>query len=68
MLEGHFNPATDEITNFVEITTNGSNSELYVDTTGTATFTAAEHIATIQGLTGLTDEAALVAAGTLVVS
>lgn len=65
ILDGHYNPGTDVITNFVQIQTNGSNSELYVDTTGTATFGSAEHIATIQGVTGLTDEAALVTAGTL---
>ena len=36
------------------------------DTTGTGTFTAAQHIATIVGVTGLTDEAADVTAGLLV--
>jgi Ca2+-binding RTX toxin-like protein len=65
ILDGHYNPGTDVITNYVQIQTNGSNSELYVDTTGTATFGSAEHIATIQGVTGLTDEAALVTAGVL---
>jgi Ca2+-binding RTX toxin-like protein len=65
VLDGHFNPSTDVITNFVQITTSGSNSEVYVDTTGTATFGSAQHIATIEGVTGLTDEAALVTAGTL---
>ncbi|OJU24013.1 MAG: hypothetical protein BGN91_11225 [Nitrobacter sp. 62-13] len=65
ILDGHYDPLTQAITNFVQITTNGSNSELYVDTTGTATFGAAQHIATIQGVTGLTDEEALVTAGTL---
>jgi Ca2+-binding RTX toxin-like protein len=66
ILDGHFNPGTDDITHFVEIVTNGSNSEVYVDTSGTSTFNAADHIATIQGVTGLTDEAALLAAHTLI--
>lgn len=65
VLDGHYNSGTDVITNFVQIQTNGSNSELVVDTTGTATFGSAQHIATITGVTGLTDEAALVTAGTL---
>lgn len=48
VLYGTFKPGTDVIINFVQITTtNGSNSEVYVDTTGTATFGSAEHIATI---------------------
>jgi hypothetical protein len=38
VLDGHYNSGTDVITNFVQIQTNGSNSELFVDTTGTATF------------------------------
>ena len=59
-------PATDVITDFVQIQTNGSDSELYVDTTGTATFGPGQHIAAIQGVTGLTDEVALVTAGTVI--
>jgi hypothetical protein len=62
----HFDPATDAITYFVQIQTNGSNSELYVDTTGSGTFGTAHHIAPIQGVTGLTDEDALLTAGTLI--
>jgi len=65
ILDGHFTPGTDDITDFVQIQTNGSHSELYVDATGTATFGSSQHIATIQYVTGLTDEAALVTAGTL---
>jgi Ca2+-binding RTX toxin-like protein len=66
ILEGHYDPATQALTDFVQIQTNGSNSELYVDTTGSGTFGAAQHIATISGVTGLTDEDALVTAGTLI--
>ncbi|MBZ9944503.1 type I secretion C-terminal target domain-containing protein [Mesorhizobium sp. BR1-1-13] len=65
ILDGYYHPGTDVITNFVQITTNGSNSKLYVDATGSATFGTAQHIASIQGVTGLTDEEALVTAGTL---
>lgn len=66
VLDGYFDPLTELITDFVQFTTNGSNSEVYVDTTGSATFGAAQHIATIQSVTGLTDEAALVTAGLLI--
>lgn len=65
ILDGHYDPLTQAITDFVQIQTNGSNSELYVDTSGNATFGTAQHIATLQGVTGLTDEEALVTAGTL---
>lgn len=65
VLDGHYDPLTDALTDFVQIQTNGYNSEVYVDTTGTGTFGSAEHIATIQFVTGLTDEDALVTAGTL---
>lgn len=65
ILDGYYDSGTDVITDFVQIATNGSNSELYVDVTGTGTFGSAQHIATIQSVTGLTDEAALVTAGTL---
>jgi len=66
ILDGYYDPGTDVLTDFVQIITNGSNSELRVDVTGTATFGTGQHIATIQGVTGLTDEAALVTAGTLI--
>lgn len=65
ILDGHYNPGTDILTNFAQIQDNGSNSELYVDTTGSGTFGSAQHIATVQGVTGLTDEDAMVTAGIL---
>ncbi|UPT88502.1 type I secretion C-terminal target domain-containing protein [Bradyrhizobium barranii subsp. apii] len=65
ILDGHYDPNNDVITDFVQIQTNGNDSELYVDVTGTGTFGSSQHIATIGWLTGLTDEAALVTAGTL---
>ena len=59
---------TDPITDWVEITTSGSNSIVKVDTTGTGTFGAGTQIATLEGITGLTDEAALVSSGNLIAS
>jgi len=57
----------DTLTDFVQITDSGANSLLRVDTTGAADFSAPQ-IATIYGATGLTDEVALEAAGTLITS
>lgn len=68
VLDTHYTHGVDVLTDFVQITTNGSNSELRVDTTGTASFGSGTHIATIEGVTGLTDEAALVTAGRLLVA
>lgn len=65
ILDGHFDPVSDAITDFVQFSTNGSNTEVYVDPTGAADFSAAAHIATIQSVTGLEDEAALVSSGLL---
>lgn len=65
ILDGHFNPATDVITNFVQINDNAGNSEIYVDPAGSADFGASAHIATILSVTGLTDEESLVTSGTL---
>lgn len=65
ILDGHYDPVSDAITDFVQFSTNGSNTEVYVDPTGAADFGAAAHIATIQSVTGLEDEAALVSSGLL---
>jgi Ca2+-binding RTX toxin-like protein len=62
-----YDPLTDTITDWVQITTSGANSLLKVDTDGTANGTSWTQIATIIGVTGLTDEAALVANGNLIV-
>ena len=61
-----FTPGVDDITEWVQITDNGTDSTLYVDANGGADNFVA--VAAILGVTGLTDEAALVTAGTLVVS
>ena len=58
----------DVIADWVEITTSGSDSLVKVDTTGTATFSSGTQIVTLEGVTGLTDEAALVTSGNLIVA
>lgn len=63
-----FDPLTDLITDFVEITTSGSDSILKVDQDGTGGTYSLTQIATISGVTGLTDEAALVSGGQLLVA
>jgi trimeric autotransporter adhesin len=65
ILQG-YDPLTHAITDFVQITTNGANSILKVDTNGGGN--SFVQIATISGVTGLTDEAALVTSGHLVVT
>lgn len=63
-----FDPLLDIITDFVQITTVSGNSIVKVDADGAGTGFGMVQIATLQGVTGLTDEAALVASGTLIVS
>ncbi len=61
-----FDPMTDAITDFVQITESGGNSSLFVDRDGTGGTYGLQQIATIQGVTGLTDEVALYNAGTII--
>lgn len=63
-----YDPLTELITDFVEITTSGSNSVLKVDRDGTGGTYSLTQIATLEAITGLTDEAALVSSGHLLVS
>jgi Ca2+-binding RTX toxin-like protein len=65
ILQG-YDPLTQAITDFVQITTSGANSLLKVDVDGGAN--SFVQIATITGVTGLTDEAALVTSGHLIVT
>ncbi|MBN8913082.1 MAG: type I secretion C-terminal target domain-containing protein, partial [Rhizobiales bacterium] len=58
----------DTLTDWVQIVTNGSHSELRVDVTGSASFGSGTQIALIENVTGLTDEAALVSSGHLLVA
>lgn len=61
-----YDPATMAITDWVQITTSGSDSIVKVDIDGTGSAHTWQQIATIVGVTGLTDEAALVASGNLI--
>jgi len=67
LLDG-YDPLTQPITDWVEITTSGSNSILKVDRDGAGSTYSLTQIATINGVTGLTDEAALVTNGNLIVA
>jgi Ca2+-binding RTX toxin-like protein len=53
VLHDHYNPLTDAIADFVQLTTSGSNTLLKVDLDGTGTTYSPTTIATIQGITGL---------------
>ncbi len=61
-----YDPLTDLLTDFVEFTDSGSDTVVKVDTTGTGSFGAGTQIATIENVTGLTDEDQLVLDGTLI--
>ncbi len=63
-----YDSGTDDVTEWVRITTSGSNSIVEVDRDGTGTGYGWTQIATLNGVTGLTDEAALVVAGNLLVA
>lgn len=63
-----YDPMTDVITDFIEMTTSGSDTVLKVDMDGTGGTYSLTQIATLSGVTGLTDEAALVTNGNLIVS
>lgn len=62
-----YDSLTDAITDFLEITTSGSNSIVKVDLDGAGTSYSMQQIATINGVTGLTDEQSLVNNGTIIV-
>ncbi|NBA97855.1 calcium-binding protein [Pseudomonas sp. R5(2019)] len=65
---GGYDPMTDLLTDWVEMTTSGSDTILKVDRDGDGGTYSLAQIATIQGVTGLTDEAALVSGGQLLVA
>jgi Ca2+-binding RTX toxin-like protein len=60
-----YDPLSHAITDFVSITQSGSNSALFVDRDGAGAGYGAQQIATISGVTGITDVAALIANGHL---
>lgn len=59
-----YDPVTDAITDFIQITDSGNNSIVSVDADGGADNFV--HIATLNDITGLTDEAALEISGNLI--
>jgi Ca2+-binding RTX toxin-like protein len=63
-----YDPLTSLITNFVKITESLGNSYLNVDVNGTVGGTVWTQIARVDAAVGMTDEAALLTAGTLVVT
>jgi len=63
-----YDPLTDVLTDFVRILDSGPNSLVQVDVNGTAGAPTFVTVAILQGITGLTGEAALVASGNLIVS
>lgn len=65
-LLSQYDPVTEAITDFVQFSTSGSNTIVSVDADGGGN--SFVQIATITGVTGLTDEAALVTSGNLVVA
>lgn len=65
-LLSEYDPLTEAITDFVQITTAGADSNVAVDRDGTGSTYSFTQIATLTGVTGLTDEAALVGSGNLI--
>lgn len=61
-----FDPLTSAITDFIQITDDGTNSALFVDRDGAGSAYGLQQIATIEAVTGLTDEAALYTAVTII--
>ncbi|HWR53978.1 MAG TPA: M10 family metallopeptidase C-terminal domain-containing protein [Bryobacteraceae bacterium] len=68
LLAGIYDPLTMNLTDFVDMTDNGTDSFLKVDRDGAGTGFGFTQIATLTGVTGLTDEAALVTNGNLLVA
>ncbi|MDD9899351.1 MAG: tandem-95 repeat protein [Alphaproteobacteria bacterium] len=61
-----FDPLSDVITDFIQITTSGADSILSIDQDGTGSTYGWQQIAILDNVTGLTDEAALETAGNLI--
>jgi Ca2+-binding RTX toxin-like protein len=66
VLDGYYTHGVDDITDFVQITDDGTDSTLAIDQDGTANGSNFVAVATILGATGLTDEASLESGGVLV--
>lgn len=63
-----YNPGTDLLTDFVKIEDSGADSILSIDRDGTGITHGWTQVATLSGITGLTNEAALVSGGNLLVA
>lgn len=63
-----FDPLTDAITDFVWITESAGKSNVFVDRDGLGSAHSLVSVATLNSVTGLTDEAALLANGTIIAS
>jgi hypothetical protein len=63
ILDGYYDFGVDTLTDFVQITDNSTDSTLYIDQDGGANNFVS--VATPYDITGLTNEAALESAGTL---
>lgn len=63
-----YDPMTDALTDWVEFTNSGSDTIVKVDRDGDGSTYSLAQIATLTGVTGLTDEAALVTNGNLIIA
>lgn len=63
-----YDPLADALTDFVDMRTVGRTTQVWVDADGTGTASSFTHVATLSAVTGLSDEAADVANGVLIVS
>ncbi|HBR68802.1 MAG TPA: hypothetical protein DEA55_05435, partial [Rhodospirillaceae bacterium] len=61
-----YDPLTKAITDYIQITDSGANSIVRIDADGLTGGTVWTQIATLENITGLTDEAALKANGTII--
>lgn len=61
-----YNPATDSVTDYIEIRDSGVHSIILVDRDGSGIGASFVWMATMQNITGLTDETALVSSGHLI--
>lgn len=62
-----YDPLTSSIANFIEMTNSGTNTVVKIDKDGAGTAYGWQQVATLNNVTGLTDEQSLVSNGTLIV-
>ncbi len=63
-----YDPLSDILADWVEVSTSGTNTTLSIDRDGAGGTYSMVQIATIQGVTGLTDEVSLVTSGNLIIA